>query len=80
MKNNTTRAAELLALLRSRNYTNSQFWEAQDLLNSIPERAWTDVHVRLQAAWCDEEERRIESGTHRGPDEELHIQARNFWA
>ena len=80
MKNNMTRAEELHYLLRTWTFTNNEFWEAQDLLNSIPERAWTEEHVRLQALWCEVEGQRIEAGIHRGPDEELHIQARNFWA
>jgi len=34
--------------------------------------------IRLQAAWCDEEARRIASGTHTGPDFEAHNG--RFWA
>jgi hypothetical protein len=34
--------------------------------------------VRLQAAWCDEEERRIASGIHVGPDADVHNG--RFWA
>ena len=66
MKNTSSKASELLAILRSGNYTNQQFWFIQDVLNLTPSRSWDDTMVRLQAAWCDEEERRIASGTHVG--------------
>lgn len=76
MKN--TSSAKLLELLRSGNYTNQQFWFVQDILNLTPSRSWDDTMVRLQVAWCDEEERRIASGTHFGPDGEAHNG--RFWA
>ena len=56
MKNTSSKAAELLAILRSGNYTNQQFWFIQDILNLTPSRSWDDTMVRLQTAWCDEEE------------------------
>ena len=73
------KAAELLNLFRTGTYTNDQFWEAQDLLNALPSRDWTDIHVRLQALWCEAEETRIAAGTHRGPDDKLTHNGR-FWA
>ena len=78
MKNTSSNAAQLLDLLRSGNYTNQQFWFIQDVLNLTPSRSWDDTMVRLQSAWCDEEERRIASGTHFGPDGEEHNG--RFWA
>jgi hypothetical protein len=74
----TTKTTKLLELLRSGNYTNQQFWFVQDILNLTPSRAWDDTMVRLQAAWCDEEERRIASGTHVGLDADAHNG--RFWA
>jgi hypothetical protein len=78
MKNISSKASQLLELLRSGNYTNQQFWFIQDILNLTPSRAWDDTMIRLQAAWCDEEARRIALGTHTGPD----FEANNgrFWA
>lgn len=73
------RIKELLMAERTEGWDNSQFWEAQIILNSIPERESTKLSRTLLYVWTDEEERRIENGIHEGCSPELEAELMAKW-
>lgn len=74
-----TRALELLAALRYGGWNNAEFWEAQQLLRTTAGRDMTEAMDNLLFRWCDEEERRINSGTHEGCGPELEAEITAKW-
>ena len=62
----TLRAAELLTTLRAEGWTNAQFWEAKQLMDSVSYREGSDddAFISLLFAWEDIESDRIACGEH----------------
>ena len=73
-----TRALELLAIRRGE-WTNAQFWEAQQITRTTASHDMTEAMDDLLFRWCDEEERRIDSGTHEGCNPELEAEITALW-
>jgi hypothetical protein len=75
------RAAELLTSLRTEGWTNAQFWEAKQLMDSVSYSEGSDdeAFVSLLFAWSDIESDRIACGEHDGCDDLLASELDAKW-
>lgn len=71
---------DLLATQRT-GWTNAHFWEAKQLLDSIPDGELQDCPdgIRLLYTWSDVESDRIACGEHTSPDPELEAYLAAKW-
>ena len=62
----TLRAAELITTLRTQGWSDSQFWEAKQLLDSVSDNECSedDAFINLLFVWGDIESDRIACGEH----------------
>jgi hypothetical protein len=74
-----TRAEALIGILLSEGWNNSQFWEANQLLRSTPDREMTRPLINLLGLWGDVEGDRIACGEHEGPNPELEMYLDALW-
>ena len=77
----TLRAAELLTTLRAEGWTNAQFWEAKQLMDSVSYREGSDddAFISLLFAWGDIESDRIACGEHDKCDDLLAAELDAKW-
>ena len=73
------RANELLSTLHTTGWTNAQFWEANQILSSVPSNDYPEELVNLLFAWGDIESDRIACGEHDGCDEQLDAELQAKW-
>lgn len=77
----TLRATELLTTLRTVGWTNAQFWEAKQLMDSVSynEGSNDDAFINLLFVWSDVESDRIACGEHDKCDDLLAAELDAKW-
>ena len=77
----TLRATELITILRTQGWSESQFWEAKQLMDSVSysEGSEDDAFINLLFAWGDIESDRIACGEHGSCDDLLAAELDAKW-
>ena len=77
----TLRATELLTTLHTVGWTNAQFWEAKQLMDSVSynEGSNDDAFINLLFVWSDVESDRIACGEHDKCDDLLAAELDAKW-